>query len=114
MDDCIFCQIIAGKRPARILYADELVAAFTDIHPAAPIHVLVVPKRHIASVNELTPEDEALAGHLFTVARQIAEQTGIQHSGYRLIVNTGPDSGQAIFHLHLHLLGGRRMRFPMG
>lgn len=114
MDDCIFCQIIAGKRPARILYADELATAFADIHPVAPIHVLVVPNRHIASVNELTPEDEALAGHLFTVARQIAERTGIQQSGYRLIVNTGPDSGQAIFHLHLHLLGGRRMRFPMG
>ena len=114
MDECIFCQIIAGKRPARILYTDELATAFADIHPVAPVHVLIVPKRHIVSVNELTPGDEALVGHLFTVARQIAEQTGIQQSGYRLIINTGPDSGQAIFHLHLHVIGGRRMRFPMG
>jgi histidine triad (HIT) family protein len=111
---CIFCQIIAGERPSQKLYADELATAFRDIHPAAPTHVLVVPNRHIASVNELEPADEALIGHLVSVARRIAEQEGIHLSGYRLIVNTGPNAGQAVFHLHLHVLGGQRMRFPMG
>ena len=114
MPTCIFCQIIAGERPSQKLYTDELATAFRDAHPAAPTHVLVVPNRHIASVNDLEPEDEGLIGHLFSVARRVAEQEGIQHSGYRLIVNTGPDGGQTIFHLHLHVLGGQRMRFPMG
>ncbi len=114
MSNCIFCQIIAGKSPSQMLYQDEQVSAFRDIHPVAPTHVLVVPNRHIASVNDLTLDDEALAGHLFTVARQIAQQEGIDQTGYRLIVNTGPHSGQIIFHLHLHVIGGQRMRFPMG
>ena len=114
MPTCIFCQIIAGERPSQKLYTDELATAFRDAHPAAPTHVLVVPNRHLASVNDLEPEDEGLIGHLFSVARRIAEEEGIQHSGYRLIVNTGPDGGQTIFHLHLHVLGGQRMRFPMG
>ena len=113
-DPCIFCQIIAGERPAQVLYQDELVTAFHDIHPVASTHVLVVPNQHFASVNDLTPEDEPLVGHLFTVARQLAEQEGIAQSGYRLIVNTGPHAGQAVFHLHLHLIGGQRMRYPMG
>jgi histidine triad (HIT) family protein len=111
---CIFCQIVAGERPAHVLYQDTLATAFHDIHPVGPTHVLVVPNRHIASVNDLMPEDEALVGHLFTVARQLAEQEGIAQSGYRLIVNTGPHAGQAVFHLHLHLIGGQRMHFPMG
>jgi histidine triad (HIT) family protein len=114
MPTCIFCQIISGERPSQKLYSDELATAFRDSHPAAPTHVLVVPNRHIASVNELQPEDEGLIGHLFSVARQLAEQEGIQNSGYRLIVNTGPNAGQTIFHIHLHVLGGQRMRFPMG
>ena len=97
-----------------MLYQDEQVSAFRDIHPVAPTHVLVVPNRHIASVNDLAPEDEALVGRLFTVARQVARQEGIDGTGYRLIVNTGPHGGQVVFHLHLHLLGGQRMRFPMG
>jgi histidine triad (HIT) family protein len=114
MPTCIFCQIITGERPSEMLYSDEHVTAFRDIHPAAPTHVLVVPNRHIASVNEITPADEWLIGHLFSVARQVAEQEGIQNTGYRLIVNTGPNAGQAVFHLHLHVLGGQRMRFAMG
>jgi histidine triad (HIT) family protein len=113
-DPCIFCQIIAGERPAQVLYHDEQVTSFYDIHPVASTHVLVVPNRHIASVNDLSPEDEPLVGHLFTIARQLAEQEGIARSGYRLIVNTGPHAGQAVFHLHLHLIGGQRMRYPMG
>jgi histidine triad (HIT) family protein len=114
MANCIFCQIIAGKSPSTMLYQDEHVSAFRDIHPVAPTHVLVVPNKHIASVNDLAPEDEALVGHLFTIASQLACQEGIDQTGYRLIVNTGPHSGQIIFHLHLHLIGGQRMRFPMG
>jgi histidine triad (HIT) family protein len=114
LSGCIFCKIITGDAPGTILYRDELVAAFRDIHPLAPTHVLVVPNRHIASVNDLAPSDEALVGRLFTVAAQIARQEGIDQSGYRLILNSGPDSGQAVFHLHLHVLGGHRMRFPMG
>ncbi|MDI6695813.1 MAG: histidine triad nucleotide-binding protein [Anaerolineales bacterium] len=114
MSNCIFCQIIAGKSPSQMLYQDEQVSAFRDIHPAAPTHILIAPNRHIASVNDLTAEDEPLVGHLFTVARQLARQEGIDQSGYRLIVNTGVHGGQTIFHLHMHLIGGQRMRFPMG
>jgi len=114
MSNCIFCQIIAGKSPSQMLYQDEQVSAFRDIHPVAPTHILLAPNRHIASVNDLTVEDELLMGHLFTVARQLARQEGIDQSGYRLIVNTGAHGGQTIFHLHMHLIGGQRMRFPMG
>ena len=114
MNDCVFCRIIAGEAPGEIVYTDELATAFRDIHPVAPVHILIVPNKHIASVNDLTPDDEPLVGHLFSVARQLAREQGIDGSGYRLIVNTGPNSGQAVFHLHLHLIGGQRMRFPMG
>lgn len=113
MSECIFCQIISGKSPAKILYQDDQVTAFRDIHPAAPIHILVVPNKHISSVNEMTQEDEALIGKLFSAARDLAAQEGIEHSGYRLVVNTGPNAGQAVFHLHLHLLGGMKMRFSL-
>jgi len=114
MNGCIFCKIVAGQAPATIVYRDELATAFRDIHPVGPTHVLVVPNRHIVSVNDLTPEDESLVGHLVSIAGQVARQEGVDQSGYRLILNTGPDSGQAVFHLHLHVIGGRRMRFPMG
>ena len=114
MSQCVFCDIIAGIRPSQQVYADEQATAFRDIHPAAPTHILIVPNRHIASVNELTAEDEPLAGHLFSVARLVAELEGIHESGYRLIVNTGAHAGQAVYHLHLHVIGGQRMRYPMG
>lgn len=114
MKDCIFCKIVAGAAPSDMLYQDEQVTAFRDIHPVAPTHVLVVPNKHIASVNDLTAEDEPLVGHMFSVARLIAEQEGVSQTGYRLIVNTGPHSGQLVYHLHLHVIGGQRMRFPMG
>lgn len=114
MNGCAFCKIVAGESSNQILYQDEQATAFRDIRPAAPVHILVVPNKHIASVNDLAPEDEQLTGRLFTVAKQLAKQEGIDQSGYRLIVNTGPDAGQAVFHLHLHILGGRRMRYPMG
>ena len=112
--DCIFCKIIAGKAPGQIIFRDEQVTAFHDIHPVASTHVLIVPNKHIASANDLTVEDEPLMGHLFTVARQLAHQEDIDQTGYRLILNTGPNAGQGVFHLHLHLIGGQRMRFPMG
>ena len=114
MNDCVFCRIISGEAPGEIIYADEKATAFQDTHPVAPVHILIVPNQHIASVNDLGPEDEPLVGHLFSVARQLAREQGIDGSGYRLIVNTGRNSGQAVFHLHLHLIGGQRMRFPMG
>jgi histidine triad (HIT) family protein len=113
MTNCIFCKIIAGESPGQVLYQDEQATAFRDIHPVAPTHVLIVTNQHIASVNDLTAQDEALAGHLFSVARQVAALEGIQQSGYRFILNTGPNAGQVIYHLHLHLIGGQRMRFPM-
>lgn len=114
MSDCIFCKIIRNEAKAAIVFRDEQVTAFRDLHPAAPIHILIVPNRHIESVNSLKSEDEALVGHLFTVAGQLAAQEGIAESGYRLIMNTGAHGGQTIFHLHLHLLGGARMKHPMG
>ena len=114
MEDCIFCKIIAGEIPSTGVYRDELVTAFRDINPAAPTHVLIIPNRHIPTVNDLTEDDETIMGHLFTAARKIAEQEGIAESGYRLIVNTGPDGRQEVFHIHLHLLGGQKMRHPMG
>lgn len=113
-DHCIFCKIIAREAHAEVVYHDEQVTAFRDIHPVAPTHILIVPNKHIESVNALAPEDEPLMGHLFTVAGKLAREEGIHHNGYRLIVNTGADGGQTVFHLHLHLIGGQRMRHPMG
>lgn len=112
--NCIFCKIVRKEAPAKIVYQDEQATAFRDAHPAGPTHVLVVPNRHIPSVDDLTPEDEPLMGHLFSIARQIAEGAGLKGNGYRLIINTGPDANQTVPHLHLHVIGGRPMRFPMG
>ena len=109
MTDCIFCKIIAGESPAEIVYRDEYATAFRDIQPAAPVHILVVPNKHIGSVNELTPEDESLIGHLHLVAKQVAVQERIAESGYRLTINTGDDGRQVVYHLHLHLMGGTRL-----
>ena len=114
MTDCILCKIISGEIPSQKLYQDELVTAFRDIHPVAPTHVLITPNKHIPSVNDVTPEDETMLGHIYTIARQLAAQECIQEQGYRLIVNTGPHAGQDVHHLHLHLIGGQRMRHPMG
>jgi len=113
-ESCVFCKIISGEAKAAIIYRDEKATAFRDMHPVAPTHILIVPNRHIESVNTLAPEDEGLLGYLFTVARKLAEQEGISKGGYRLITNTGADGGQSVFHLHLHLIGGQRMRHPMG
>ncbi len=114
MIPCIFCKIVENQDSEKILYQDSSVIAFHDIHPVAPIHILIIPRKHIASVNTLEPEDETLIGHLFTVARQVARQEGVEKSGFRLIINTGPNAGQGVFHLHLHLIGGQRLHFPIG
>ena len=113
-DSCLFCKIVSGGAKATIVHRDEQVTAFRDIHPVAPTHILIVPNRHIDSVGTLETEDEQLIGHLFTVARKLATEEGISKGGYRLITNTGIDGGQTVFHLHLHLIGGQRMRHPMG
>ena len=103
MRSCVFCDIVQQKSPARIVYQDEEVTAFHDIHPRAPIHILIVPNRHIVGVAHVEPEDVSVLGKLFTTARSLAEQVGIT-DGYRMVVNNGPGAGQSVFHLHLHLL----------
>ena len=113
-DTCIFCKIISGEIPGTIVYRDEEATAFRDINPVAPTHILIVPNRHIESVSTLEVGDERLMGHLFTVARQLADEEGIDQGGYRLISNTGPNGGQTVPHLHVHLIGGQKMRHPMG
>jgi histidine triad (HIT) family protein len=114
MIDCIFCKIVAGRSPSQMLYQDDHVSAFRDIRPVAPTHVLVIPNKHIPSVNDISPDDENLLGHLFTVAKEIARLEGVDQTGYRLIINNGRHAGQIVFHLHLHVIGGQRMRHPMG
>lgn len=104
--DCVFCNIIEGKLPSKIVYHDDQVAAFYDIKPKAKVHILIVPRKHIVSVNYVESQDQTLLGSLFLAARKIAEEQGIAEKGYRLIVNTGSDAGQIIYHLHMHLLGG--------
>lgn len=113
--DCIFCKIAAGEIPAKKLYEDEHALAFADINPQAPVHVLIIPKRHISSLAEVdsTDADKFLIGHLHIVARQLARQQTLS-KGYRITINTGPDGGQTVDHLHLHLLGGRQMHWPPG
>ena len=113
-DSCVFCKIVSNDAKAVVVYRDEQTTAFRDIHPVAPTHILIVPNRHIESVNTVGPEDEPLIGHLFAVAGQLAKDEGIDKGGYRIISNTGVDGGQTIYHLHLHLIGGQRMRHPMG
>ena len=112
--DCLFCRIAAGEIPAKLVREDENVVAFRDIDPKAPTHVVVIPRRHIASVNDLEPGDAALLGEIFLAAKEIAREEGIAASGYRLVVNTGRDGGQSVDHIHLHLLGGRRHSWPPG
>jgi histidine triad (HIT) family protein len=107
--ETIFSKIIRREIPADIVYQDELVTAFRDIHPQAPTHILIVTNKLIPTVNEVSAEDEAMLGRLFTVAAKLAQQEGIAESGYRLLVNCGPDSGMEVYHLHMHILGGRKL-----
>lgn len=112
MTDCLFCRILKKEIPSKPVYEDGEVYAFHDINPQAPTHVLVIPKKHIAGVNELEAEDEKIAGRLIRQAKQIADSLKLK--SYRLVFNQGPEAGQSVFHLHLHLLGGRRMTWPPG
>ena len=105
----VFTRIINGELPARIVFQDDRVIAFHDIHPLAPVHILIVPVKEIPTVDDVTPEDEAVLGHMFVVARQVARELGIGESGYRLLVNCRHDGGQEVYHLHMHLLGGKRL-----
>jgi histidine triad (HIT) family protein len=109
--NCIFCRIVAGEIPGKILYRDDRVTAFKDARPIAPVHVLVVPNRHIASLEDAASADAALLGQLLLVGRQVAALEGVEKTGYRLVINTGPDAGQSVFHLHLHVIGGRPLPF---
>ncbi len=114
MFGCIFCQIASHEKPATLYYEDEQCVVLRDIHPHAPTHVLVVPRKHLASLNDITPEDEALLGHLVAVAARVARDKGIAGSGFRIVINTNAEGGQTVFHLHLHVMGGRRMTWPPG
>jgi len=107
MADCLFCKIIEGKIPAKIVYRDDRCIGFDDIHPVAPVHVLFVPLRHIAGMDAMTEADRETVGHLVLAASKYARERGIERSGYRVVANVGPDAGQTIFHLHFHLIGGK-------
>ena len=114
MSDCIFCKIAAGDVPANKVHEDDEVVAFRDLNPQAPVHVLVIPKRHVVSLSGASSADAALLGRLMLAASAIAESEGIAGSGYRVVANTGAHGGQTVFHIHLHLLGGRPMAWPPG
>ncbi len=111
---CIFCNIISGNIPARIIFEDDLALVFDDINPQAPVHVLVIPKKHISTTLDLSRDDNALIGHLFQVANTIAAEKNIAERGFRLVMNTNSEAGQSVYHIHLHLLGGRAMLWPPG
>lgn len=112
MTDCLFCKMVAGDIKPDVVYEDDTVLAFRDIGPQAPVHVLVIPKRHVATLNDL--DDTQLAGQLLQAAARVAKQEGLAESGYRTVFNCNSDGGQTVFHLHLHLLGGRQMAWPPG
>ncbi|MDP4128299.1 MAG: histidine triad nucleotide-binding protein [Bacillota bacterium] len=114
MSDCIFCQIAQGKIPSEMVYEDDQVIAFKDIHPLAPVHLLVIPKLHLRSLNDVTPEQEPLIAHLFGVIRRLASELNVADSGYRVVTNTGADGGQVVGHLHFHLLGGKALNAEIG
>jgi len=112
--DCIFCQIVNGFLPAKIIFEDDQVVVFDDIYPKAPLHKLIIPRRHIATLNDLTEEDANLVGHMFLVAKKIASDLGIAEPGYRTLINCNAGGGQVVYHLHMHLMGGRPMKWPPG
>jgi histidine triad (HIT) family protein len=112
--ECLFCSIINGEIKADKVYEDELSIGIRDINPQAPVHVLIIPKKHISTLNEITEENKKLIGHLFFVAKEIAKKEGLAERGYRTVINCNREAGQTIFHIHLHLLGGRLMGWPPG
>lgn len=112
--DCLFCKIIKGEVPAKIVYRDDVVAAFEDINPQAPHHKLIVPNKHIATLNDLHPGDNELVGHMVQTAMMLAKKHNLAEDGYRVVMNCNAGAGQTVFHIHLHLLGGRRFDWPPG
>jgi histidine triad (HIT) family protein len=114
MDNCLFCKIANKGIPAKVVYEDKRIFAFEDIHPKAPTHILIIPKEHYASLNEIPEDKSDLLAHILMEARRIARDKGIGESGYRIVLNTARDSGQEVFHIHFHLLGGRKMSWPPG
>ena len=109
MEDCLFCKIVKGEIPSTKVYEDEEILAFKDINPVAPVHILVIPKKHIVSLNEIEPEDQILIGKIFTTIKKIAKDQVIAENGYRVIANCGEDGGQEVKHLHFHILGGKKL-----
>lgn len=109
---CIFCKVIAGDIPSESVYSDDLVVAFKDIRPVAPVHVLIVPRKHIPTLNDMQAEDSVLLDRLFEVARKLARQFGVHQSGYRTVFNVNAEAGQTVYHLHLHVIGGRSLSWP--
>lgn len=114
MSHCLFCRIVAGEILAKIAYEDDDVIAFHDLNPQAPLHVLVIPRKHIATINDIQPDDAALIGKLMLAAKQVAADAGYADDGYRVVMNCGADAGQTVFHIHLHLLAGRYLSWPPG
>jgi histidine triad (HIT) family protein len=114
LEDCIFCKIVAGEVPAGKIYENEEILAFDDINPQAPVHALVIPKKHLATLNDLEPGDAALMGRMLMASVHVAKLKGLEGSGYRLVTNCLAEAGQAVFHIHTHVLGGRRMSWPPG
>jgi len=111
---CIFCKIASGEIPSRMAYQDEYVVAVEDINPVAPLHLLLLPRKHIINTLDLLPEDDALIGHLHRVAAMLASERGVAESGFRIVTNTNADAGQSVFHIHFHLLAGRGLAWPPG
>jgi histidine triad (HIT) family protein len=114
MFGCVFCQVAAHEKPAKILYEDEDCLVIRDINPKAPVHLLVIPRKHITSLNDDLEEDKALLGHMLAIVGRVAKEQGIDGSGYRIVINTNAEAGQTIFHLHIHILGGRILHWPPG
>lgn len=114
MSDCIFCRIVEREIPAEIVYEDDTAVAIEDIHPQAPVHLLVIPRQHIVSLDEIKPESETLIGHLHGIASRLARERGLETKGYRTVINNGAGAGQSVFHLHVHVLGGRLFHWPPG
>jgi histidine triad (HIT) family protein len=114
MAECLFCRIIRKQIPARIVHEDDAIIAFEDINPQAPVHILVIPRKHISTSLAITSEDHQLIGQMFQTAGKIAEERGIADRGFRLVMNTNPEAGQTVYHIHLHMLGGRTMNWPPG
>jgi histidine triad (HIT) family protein len=114
MTNCLFCRIVSGSAPARRIYSDERLYAFHDINPQAPLHALIVPRKHVATLNDLTEEDDGLVGTMFRRAAAIAREHGYDERGYRTVLNCNRDAGQSVYHIHLHVLGGRRFAWPPG